>query len=165
MKAKIALLMKLMLTRQVFLFLSVRSRFLSILMIHFGFILSTCWWLISILSNITGLPSTEDDPDIGKESQTLTGCQVPDEISSGTQLPDESPLGTLDLQSEILSLKELLPAEFPNCILKRKSVFKCRLCPRVVCLNEETLKAHLKCKVLCMIIFLFVNCLNQLNYA
>lgn len=94
----------------------------------------------------SGLPSTEDDPDIGKESQTLTGCQVPDEISSGTQLPDESPLGTLDLQSEILSLKELLPAEFPNCILKRKSVFKCRLCPRVVCLNEETLKAHLKCK-------------------
>ncbi|XAR71389.1 hypothetical protein NMG60_11028623 [Bertholletia excelsa] len=31
-------------------------------------------------------------------------------------------------------------------ILKCKSVFKCRLCPRVVCLTEDTLKAHLKSK-------------------
>ncbi|KAA8547761.1 hypothetical protein F0562_004190 [Nyssa sinensis] len=33
-----------------------------------------------------------------------------------------------------------------NWILKCKSVFKCRLCPRIVCLTEETLKAHLKSK-------------------
>ncbi|KAL6993989.1 hypothetical protein U1Q18_012098 [Sarracenia purpurea var. burkii] len=33
-----------------------------------------------------------------------------------------------------------------GCILKHKSVFKCRLCPRIVCLTEETLKRHLKSK-------------------
>ncbi|XP_038878785.1 uncharacterized protein LOC120070798 isoform X3 [Benincasa hispida] len=64
----------------------------------------------------SGLPSTEDDPGIGKEIQSLTGTQEP------------------------------LPADVPVCILKCKSVFKCKLCPRVVCLNEETLKAHLKSK-------------------
>lgn len=34
-----------------------------------------------------------------------------------------------------------------DCVLKSKSVFKCRLCPRIVCLTEETLKAHLTSKV------------------
>ncbi|KVH92426.1 hypothetical protein Ccrd_005534 [Cynara cardunculus var. scolymus] len=33
-----------------------------------------------------------------------------------------------------------------DCVLKSKSVFKCKLCPRIVCLTEETLKAHLKSK-------------------
>ncbi|KAL0546251.1 hypothetical protein IC582_016157 [Cucumis melo] len=94
----------------------------------------------------SGRPSTEDDPDIGKEIQSHTGTQVPDEIPSDTQLPDERPLGILDLRSDILSMKESLPADVPVCILKCKSVFKCKLCPRVVCLNEETLKAHLKSK-------------------
>ncbi|KAF7130477.1 hypothetical protein RHSIM_Rhsim10G0057600 [Rhododendron simsii] len=28
-----------------------------------------------------------------------------------------------------------------------KSGFKCRLCPRIVCMTEETLKAHLKSKL------------------
>ncbi|KAG6581737.1 hypothetical protein SDJN03_21739, partial [Cucurbita argyrosperma subsp. sororia] len=84
----------------------------------------------------SGLPSIEEDPELGKESLILTGSPV----------PDESSLGTLDPQSDILSMKESLPEDIPACILKCKSVFKCRLCPRVVCLNEETLKAHLKSK-------------------
>ncbi|EPS63529.1 hypothetical protein M569_11256, partial [Genlisea aurea] len=33
-----------------------------------------------------------------------------------------------------------------DCILKIKSVFKCRLCPKVLCLSEQTLKAHLNSK-------------------
>ncbi|XP_073015271.1 uncharacterized protein [Primulina eburnea] len=33
-----------------------------------------------------------------------------------------------------------------DCVLKCKSVFKCRLCPRIVCLSEESLKAHLNSK-------------------
>ncbi|KAI3669647.1 hypothetical protein L6452_40963 [Arctium lappa] len=33
-----------------------------------------------------------------------------------------------------------------DCVLKSKSVFKCKLCPRIVCLTEETLNAHLKSK-------------------
>lgn len=31
-------------------------------------------------------------------------------------------------------------------ILKSKSVFKCRLCPRIICLTEESLNTHLKSK-------------------
>nr|GMC63986.1 ribosome biogenesis protein ERB1 [Ipomoea batatas] len=31
-------------------------------------------------------------------------------------------------------------------ILKCKSVFKCRICPRVVCLSDETLRTHLNSK-------------------
>ncbi|XP_057979717.1 uncharacterized protein LOC131165713 isoform X2 [Malania oleifera] len=38
------------------------------------------------------------------------------------------------------------PSDVPNCILKCKSVFKCKLCPKIVCLTEETLRAHLKSK-------------------
>ncbi|KAE8718727.1 putative Retrotransposon protein [Hibiscus syriacus] len=36
--------------------------------------------------------------------------------------------------------------DFPCCILKCKSVFKCKLCPRIVCLNEETTRVHLNSK-------------------
>ncbi|KAH6759959.1 stress response protein [Perilla frutescens var. frutescens] len=36
--------------------------------------------------------------------------------------------------------------DMADCVLKCKSVFKCRLCPRIVCLSEETLKAHLSSK-------------------
>ncbi|XP_038981597.1 NAD-dependent protein deacetylase HST1 [Phoenix dactylifera] len=39
-----------------------------------------------------------------------------------------------------------IQADLRSCILKCKSVFKCRLCPRIVCLNEETVKQHLKSK-------------------
>ncbi|XVF71533.1 hypothetical protein PTKIN_Ptkin12aG0045700 [Pterospermum kingtungense] len=42
--------------------------------------------------------------------------------------------------------EEALPDDFPACILKCKSVFKCKLCPRIVCLNEETMRAHIKSK-------------------
>ncbi|XVE81304.1 hypothetical protein DITRI_Ditri15bG0053200 [Diplodiscus trichospermus] len=42
--------------------------------------------------------------------------------------------------------EEPLPDDFPACVLKCKSVFKCKLCPRIVCLNEETMRAHVKSK-------------------
>ncbi|KAE8728251.1 putative Retrotransposon protein [Hibiscus syriacus] len=42
--------------------------------------------------------------------------------------------------------EEVLPDDFPSCILKCKSLFRCKLCPRIVCLNEETTRAHLNSK-------------------
>ncbi|XP_057524827.1 suppressor protein SRP40-like [Amaranthus tricolor] len=36
--------------------------------------------------------------------------------------------------------------DLPSCVLRSKSVYKCRLCPKIVCLNEESLKGHLKSK-------------------
>lgn len=50
-------------------------------------------------------------------------------------------------ESDIVGEKESLPADVAAYILKCKSVFRCRLCPRIVCLTEETLRAHLKSKV------------------
>ncbi|XVE72139.1 hypothetical protein DITRI_Ditri11bG0014700 [Diplodiscus trichospermus] len=38
--------------------------------------------------------------------------------------------------------EEPLPDDFPACVLKCKSVFKCKLCLRIVYLNEETMRAH-----------------------
>ncbi|KAL3525495.1 hypothetical protein ACH5RR_013867 [Cinchona calisaya] len=39
-----------------------------------------------------------------------------------------------------------IPSDVADCVVKRKSVFKCKLCPRIVCLTEDSLKAHLKSK-------------------
>lgn len=42
--------------------------------------------------------------------------------------------------------KDETSIDVAGCVLKCKSVFKCRLCPRIVCLSEETIKAHLSSK-------------------
>lgn len=34
-----------------------------------------------------------------------------------------------------------------GCMVKRKSVYKCRYCPDVICLNEATMQAHVSSKV------------------
>ncbi|XP_024029639.1 uncharacterized protein LOC21409737 [Morus notabilis] len=86
----------------------------------------------------------------GYESEDSSGNEV-DVDSSGLPIDEEdSETGKereipIDGQSN-MEEKELPSADFPACILKSKSVFKCRICPRIVCLNEETLRAHLKSK-------------------
>lgn len=47
-----------------------------------------------------------------------------------------------------LNSSDPIQSEFADYILQCKSVFKCRLCPRIVCLNEDTVKAHLNSKVI-----------------
>lgn len=42
--------------------------------------------------------------------------------------------------------EDAIQAELSNFILKCKSVYKCRLCPRIVCLSEDTVKTHLNSK-------------------
>ncbi|PKA59711.1 hypothetical protein AXF42_Ash011835 [Apostasia shenzhenica] len=39
-----------------------------------------------------------------------------------------------------------IQSEFSKFILKFKSVFKCRLCPRILCLNETAVRTHLTSK-------------------
>lgn len=34
-----------------------------------------------------------------------------------------------------------------GCMIKSKSVYKCRYCPTIVCLNEGTMQAHVSSKV------------------
>ncbi|XP_062150681.1 uncharacterized protein LOC133859325 [Alnus glutinosa] len=84
----------------------------------------------------SGLPISDDDSETGNEREILTDSQLSGQRGSKT----------LETQSDIAAEKESLPADIPACILKCKSVFKCRICPRIICLNEETLRAHLKSK-------------------
>ncbi|XP_012078038.1 uncharacterized protein LOC105638784 isoform X2 [Jatropha curcas] len=41
---------------------------------------------------------------------------------------------------------ELATSNMPEFVLKFKSVYKCRICPRIVCLTEETMRTHLNSK-------------------
>lgn len=52
-------------------------------------------------------------------------------------------------KSNVMAEKKPLPSDIPSSlVLQIKSVFKCRLCPRVICLTEDTLRNHLQSKVL-----------------
>ncbi|KAM1601283.1 hypothetical protein ACFX13_026144 [Malus domestica] len=85
----------------------------------------------------SGLPITEDD-------DASTGHEIPDLIAD--QLLGKSGSELLEEESYIMPDEESIPVDLPDCIVKCKSAFKCRLCPRVVCLNEKSLRAHLKSK-------------------
>ncbi|OMP11889.1 hypothetical protein COLO4_03615 [Corchorus olitorius] len=68
------------------------------------------------------------------------------EIYIKNNLPSKRDAETLELKSIAPTQEDPLPDDFSACVLKCKSVFKCKLCPRIVCLNEETMRAHLKSK-------------------
>ncbi|KAG2710758.1 hypothetical protein I3843_04G042400 [Carya illinoinensis] len=84
----------------------------------------------------SGLTIVDDDAETGNERQILTDSHLSGKCGSEA----------LETHSNIMAEKELLPADIPACIMKCKSVFKCRICPRIICLNEETLRAHLDSK-------------------
>lgn len=63
-----------------------------------------------------------------KDSKTVG--KVPDNETTGIKMGPNHPVQT----------------EISNFILKFKSVFKCRLCPRILCLNEDTVRTHLSSK-------------------
>lgn len=77
----------------------------------------------------------EDDDEIGNDRQ----------LSVVNQLHGKR--GANETESETTAEKASIPAEFPDCVLQIKSVFRCRICPRILCLNEETMRAHLNSKV------------------
>ncbi|XP_061338354.1 uncharacterized protein LOC133285184 isoform X1 [Gastrolobium bilobum] len=82
--------------------------------------------------NSAGQLFSEDDAGIINERQTLVNMELP---------------GTCDSEkSNVLAEKKLLPTDMPSYILKCKSVFKCRICPRIICLTEDTMRDHLQSK-------------------
>lgn len=108
--------------------------------------------------------------EAGEEAEEVSQQQQEDELSDrvNLQVPSSSSSSSggesedrsadeLDADSsgknekhrmvmETLAKDTSLPDGVGKWILKSKSVFKCRLCPKVVCLNEETLKTHIKSK-------------------
>lgn len=85
---------------------------------------------------MAGLPTNDDEieagnvvqPAIKRHSSRKSDAEIVDPLSNTMAEKDSSP-------SDV------------GYVLKCKSVFKCRLCPRIVCLTEETLMTHLKSKV------------------
>ncbi|XP_022770012.1 uncharacterized protein LOC111313604 isoform X2 [Durio zibethinus] len=86
----------------------------------------------NISANEVGVDSADDDNDETEDDKHIF---INDKLCSKR----ETKLNTA-------TIEEALPDDFPACILKCKSVFKCKLCPRIVCLNEETMRAHFKSK-------------------
>ncbi|CAK9142946.1 unnamed protein product [Ilex paraguariensis] len=81
----------------------------------------------------SGLLTNDDDIGIVSDGQNVS-----ESLSSGKSNAET----VVDVQCNVEN-----PSDISGCVLKCKTVFKCRLCPRIVCLTEETLKAHLKSKV------------------
>lgn len=77
----------------------------------------------------SGLPTSDDDAETQHASQIAIG--------NGE---------SVDIRQSTTSTDGDLASNLPDCAVKCKSVFKCRLCPRIVCLTEETLQAHLLSK-------------------
>ncbi|KAJ6999249.1 lisH domain-containing protein isoform X2 [Populus alba x Populus x berolinensis] len=69
-----------------------------------------------------------EDDETADDRKTRTGIEI------------------LKKQSNATADEESLPDDIPDCILKCKSIYKCRICPRIICLTEETMRAHLSSK-------------------
>ncbi|KAL3618970.1 hypothetical protein CASFOL_037198 [Castilleja foliolosa] len=80
----------------------------------------------------SGLPTSDDEVAAQDNKQNIIGS-----FSSGKGATEHAPARPV---------KDETCFDAIDCVLKRKSVFRCRLCPRIVCLSEETLKAHLSSK-------------------
>lgn len=87
--------------------------------------------------HFTGLPTSDDDGG----SRNDTGSMVESHASG------EGNGESVNVQHNVVPEVGDLPSDVADCVVKCKSVFKCKLCPRIVCLTEDSLKAHLKSKV------------------
>ncbi|XP_061996993.1 uncharacterized protein LOC133714755 [Rosa rugosa] len=91
-----------------------------------------------------------EDSSANETLVDMSGCPV-DDGNERESLKDDQVFGKSgsefqELSSNTVADKESLSVDLPEYVVKRKSIFKCRICPRIVCLNEEALRAHLKSK-------------------
>ncbi|VAH05765.1 unnamed protein product [Triticum turgidum subsp. durum] len=54
--------------------------------------------------------------------------------------------GDADSAEGAVNKDDTVEVDFNNYILKCKSVYKCKLCPRIMCLSEEMVRVHLESK-------------------
>ncbi|KAF3339770.1 histone-lysine N-methyltransferase SETD1B isoform X1 [Carex littledalei] len=116
-------------------------------------------------------PESDDEDKVEEEvfyqkqpSLPSPGSGYESEESSGNEVDEDSPGLVADMEEE----KETKPIkkhkkggivkadaakenstgieELDSCILKSKSVFRCKLCPRIICLSEKIVKQHLESK-------------------
>ncbi|XP_078431125.1 stress response protein [Wolffia australiana] len=92
-----------------------------------------------IIIDSSDLPDNDNNNDTGKTKGSLRTRQQVDEDLPG----DLTRNGTSKDNHEADDLNGI---EMDYTVLKHKSVFKCRICPRIICLSESTLLAHLQSK-------------------
>lgn len=86
--------------------------------------------------NVVDSPSVDDDHSSPRDQE----CH---EISLPVK---KSSPANADSAKSAANTDDAVEADFANYILKCKSVYKCKLCPRIMCLNEEMVRVHLKSK-------------------
>ncbi|KAG5247362.1 lisH domain-containing protein [Salix suchowensis] len=90
---------------------------------------------------------SEDDDELLSQKRTASyesedsSANVIDGYSSD-DINTRTGIEILKKQSNATA-EESVPDDVPDCILKCKSVYKCRICPRIICLTEETMRTHL----------------------
>lgn len=90
--------------------------------------------------NSSGLLTSEEDSIEGG------GTNLQDGQLNKKAKTKETDQGASKSEERTLNSSDSIQSDFADYILQCKSVFKCRLCPRIVCLSEDTVMAHLNSK-------------------
>lgn len=86
----------------------------------------------------------------------FAGLPTSDE-DGAAQIGSQNLIGSFAGKEGNNSKKDETKFDMTDYVLKRNSVFKCRICPRIVCLSEETLKAHLSSKASIFLALLYIS--------
>ncbi|KAI8534497.1 hypothetical protein RHMOL_Rhmol10G0094700 [Rhododendron molle] len=102
------------------------------------------------MDSYEGEDSSADEVDVYSSGKLyylkfLNSCSLTKDDDIGIKDDGQGDASVVNTLSNTVAEENCIPSDV-GCILKCKSGFKCRLCPRIVCMTEETLKAHLKSK-------------------
>lgn len=89
-----------------------------------------------------------EDSSANEVNLDSPGSPSNDDDSEGENYKRDVQFPTAENHADLVKKEknDAMKSDVLDCVLKSKSVFKCKLCPRIVCLSEETLMAHLKSK-------------------
>ncbi|KAL3376307.1 hypothetical protein AABB24_002977, partial [Solanum stoloniferum] len=86
--------------------------------------------------NSSGLPMSDEDVTTLKDNKFDGESYLSEKVIAESDI----------MQNSSIPEEDEIPSDASDYVLKCKSVYKCRLCPRIVCLTVQTLIAHLKSK-------------------
>ncbi|WCJ25295.1 hypothetical protein M5689_007190 [Euphorbia peplus] len=74
------------------------------------------------------------------------GSDSDQQKASSLHLSGKRGAGPLREEINGAAQEDSVPDEMQDFVMKFKSAYRCRLCPRILCLTEETMKSHLSSK-------------------
>ncbi|XP_071731310.1 uncharacterized protein [Rutidosis leptorrhynchoides] len=89
-----------------------------------------------------------EDSSANEVNLDSPGSPINDDVSDGEIYKQDVHVPVVEKHADMVKKEKnyAMKSDVLDCVLKSKSVFKCKLCPRIVCLSEETLTVHLKSK-------------------